>query len=69
MNEQLLMKFGQTVRDARRVRKMERWHLADAAGISINDVQSIERGHFDPSLTQMQMIALALDIQLSDFIS
>lgn len=68
MNGQLLTQFGQVVKDARRTRRMEISQLADSAGISVNDVQMIERGNFDPTLTQMQMIALALDIQLSDFI-
>ncbi|QQR51993.1 helix-turn-helix transcriptional regulator [bacterium] len=68
MNNQLLLKFGQVVKDGRRIHGMEVWHLAERVSMSVDDIHQIERGVYDPKLSQMQALARVLDFQIADFL-
>lgn len=54
------------IRVLRAERKWSQAELADRVGVSRNSINSIENGHFDPSLTLAFAIADAFDRRIED---
>ncbi|MFD5026967.1 helix-turn-helix domain-containing protein [Streptomyces sp. NPDC058373] len=61
--------LGERIRQRRMWRNLTQEKLADAAGVSRDTVQRIERGTSDPRYSQLARIARALDIPLAELLS
>lgn len=57
-------RLGQTVLSYRKKNKMTIREFADYAGISTSLISQIERGHANPSLSVLELIAKALNVPL-----
>ena len=57
-------RLGQTVLNYRKKNKMTIREFADYAGISTSLISQIERGHANPSLSVLELIAKALNVPL-----
>ena len=55
-------RLGQTVLSYRKKNKMTIREFADYAGISTSLISQIERGHANPSLSVLELIAKALNV-------
>ena len=60
--DQLLTRFGKTLRELRTERGLSQWALADAAGMDHNYVGMIERGERNPAIVNVVKIAKALGV-------
>lgn len=60
--------FGAEVRAARARVAMSQQDLADRANLSRSWLSGIERGTADPTLSDMQRIALALSLSLAELL-
>ena len=59
--------LGREIRQLRRARELTLADLADSSGLSLSFLSKIERGVSKPSLTSLQDIAEALDVQVGWF--
>lgn len=69
MNRQLLIKFGRRVRDERLKRGLSQEKLAALAKVHRTYIGMIERAEKNITLSNMEKIARALDIKISDLIN
>jgi transcriptional regulator with XRE-family HTH domain len=58
---------GEQIRQIRRWRGLTQSDLAEASGLSSNTLSLIERGQSSPTLSTLQKIAAALQIDINDF--
>lgn len=66
MESKTLKKFGDRVREERRKRNLSQEQLAGKAGVHRTYIGMIERAEKNITLENIQKIASALDIKLSD---
>ena len=64
--DQILTKFGKTLRALRTARGLSQWALADAAGMDHNYIGMIERGERNPAVVNVVKIAKALGVPPSE---
>lgn len=69
MNRQLLIKFGKRVRDERINLGLSQEKLGEIAKVHRTYIGMIERAEKNITLTNMEKIARALGIKLSDLIN
>lgn len=69
MKKEILIKFGNQVRQLRKERRLSQQQLADITGFHRNYIGMIERGERNPSLVNMEVFATAFGISLSELIS
>ena len=62
-----LKQLGETVRTARRERKLLQEQLGARSGVAGSRVGEIERGEVDTSISRVKAIADALEMPLSEF--
>ena len=62
----ILEQFGENLRKLRKERNLTQKKLALKSGLHINYIGMIERGERNPSLKNLEIIAIALNISLSD---
>jgi transcriptional regulator with XRE-family HTH domain len=60
--DQILTKFGKTLRALRTERGLSQWALADAAEMDHNYIGMIERGERNPAIVNVVKIAKALGV-------
>lgn len=65
---ELLLKFGETVRDFRKVKGLSQEELADKAGLHRTYIGMIERAEKNITLTSIQKIAKAFDVSIKDLV-
>jgi len=68
MNRQLLIKFGQKVRSERLRMNLSQEKLAERAKVHRTYIGMIERAEKNITLSNMEKIAKALNLRLSDLI-
>ena len=56
------------VRELREKRKMSRWALSRASGLSVCFVVQVERGRANPSLADVARFSLGLECDIVDFV-
>lgn len=66
MGEIILEKFGERVREERRKKNLSQEQLAEKAGVHRTYIGMIERAEKNITLLNIQKIALALEIKISD---
>ena len=66
MKEDVLIKFGIKVRELRLNAKISQEALAEKSGLHRNYIGMIERGERNPSLINIQKLAISLDIDLTE---
>jgi transcriptional regulator with XRE-family HTH domain len=69
MSEEILIKFGQRVKELRTEKNFTQQQLADISGLHKNYIGMVERGERNPSLVNIHALARSLEINLSDFFS
>lgn len=62
----VLMRFGETVRKLRQERQISQEEFADLCGLHRTYISDIELGKRNVSLENIEKIAVALDISISD---
>jgi transcriptional regulator with XRE-family HTH domain len=67
MSKEILIKFGQRVRELRRERNFTQQQLADISGLHKNYIGMVERGERNPSLVNIEILARSLEVNISDF--
>ena len=65
MSYQTLTNFGYKLRAARRIKGLEGWHLAREVGITVEELNKIERGACDVSIVQAMQLARAVDLSIT----
>lgn len=66
MEESILIKFGQRVRELRTERNLTQQQLAEISGLHKNYVGMVERGERNPSLVNIEVFAKSFDISISE---
>ena len=67
-NEKLIKAVGVQIRTLRVDRKMSQEDLANEADIPLSQIGRIERGETNPTISTLNVIAEALEIQLQDLL-
>ena len=62
-------RVGARLKQLRLARKLTQERLAEAAGLSYKFVGEIERGMANPTLSTLEALAVALQVNISDFLS
>jgi len=62
----ILNQFGENLKKLRKERNLTQKEFALKSGLHINYIGMIERGERNPSLINLEIIAQALNISLSD---
>jgi transcriptional regulator with XRE-family HTH domain len=60
------VRFGQRLREIRRKKGISQERLADVAGLHRTYVSGVERGERNISLLNIERLAIALDVAMSD---
>ena len=68
MNKQILQKFGRRVREERDKKGISQERLGQLAGVHRTYIGMIERAEKNITLTNMQKIAKALGMRVSDLV-
>lgn len=63
----ILKKLGNNIKAVRKTRKLTQLDLEVASGISRGDISKIENGVINPATTTLIKLAIALDVELSEF--
>jgi transcriptional regulator with XRE-family HTH domain len=62
----LRAQFGRRLRYMRRLRDLTQDQLAEAAGLSVDQISNIERGVNAPSFASLERLAAALDVSVEN---
>ena len=62
----ILNQFGENLKKLRKEKNLTQKEFALKSGLHINYIGMIERGERNPSLKNLEIIAIALNISLSD---
>ena len=66
MKEQILIKFGQRIRELRKARNLSQEQLAELTGFHRNYIGMIERGERNPALVNIEIFANTFGMSLSE---
>ncbi len=66
MEESILLKFGQRVRELRTERNLTQQQLADTSGLHKNYIGMVERGERNPSLVNIDILAKSFEVSISE---
>jgi len=66
MEENILIKFGQRVRELRQERNLTQQQLADISGLHKNYIGMVERGERNPSLLNIDILARSFKVDISE---
>ena len=66
MSENILVIFGNRVKELRKAKKMTQQQFADLSDLHKNYIGMIERGERNPSLINIQNIATAFEMSISE---
>ena len=69
MKRQILIKFGDKVREERNKQNLSQEKLASKAGVHRTYIGMIERAEKNITLENIEKVAKALNLKLSDFFS
>lgn len=66
MSENILTIFGNRIKELRKAKKMTQQQFADLSDLHKNYIGMIERGERNPSLINIQNIATAFEMSISE---
>ena len=66
MSDNILIIFGNRIKELRKAKKMTQQQFADLSDLHKNYIGMIERGERNPSLINIQNIATAFEMNISD---
>jgi transcriptional regulator with XRE-family HTH domain len=66
MEEEVLILFGKKIRELRTKLKLSQNTLAEKSGLHANYIGMVERGERNPSLINIDKLAKALNVSLSE---
>ena len=66
--DEILVRFGERVRQERKVKGLSQEELAEKAGVHRTYIGMIERGEKNITLTNIRKIASALGVSISDLL-
>ena len=66
MSENILIIFGNRIKELRKAKKMTQQQFADLSDLHKNYIGMIERGERNPSLINIQNIATAFEMSISE---
>jgi len=66
MGNEVLIKFGQRIRELRAERNITQQQLAKISGLHKNYIGMVERGERNPSLLNIDVLAKSFEISLSE---
>ncbi len=67
--ENILIDFGQKIKLLRKEKKISQKQLSEKASLHINYIGMIERGERNPSLLNIEKIAKAFEISISELMN
>lgn len=66
MSDNILIIFGNRIKELRKAKKMTQQQFADLSDLHKNYIGMIERGERNPSLINIQNIATAFEMSISE---
>ena len=66
MEKEVLISFGKKVREFRNIQQLSQESLAEKSGLHRNYIGMVERGERNPSLINIDKLAKALNVSLSE---
>ncbi len=69
MSKDLSTAFGDVLKRYRKGKKWSQMKLAMEAGMHLNALGNLERGHTSPSLSTLFALARALDVPIGEFMT